>query len=430
MASQNRVPLFINRYSLSQRTAIGVQTLRLLGPHQDWLHFHWWTSSFQRLDPRSVLFENTVLSRFPFLHRPKTLRFFEMLGISSWSGSDLRPSLAKRLIAPYRGRVSSAYVAPLGEDDATRCLELTNLMGVPFVLHLWDVLDGDVANGALRELVDRAERVFCVSQPLLDDVLKIRADADLLSFSRDASQVTAKPREQGPIKVVIHGNVCSYAQGLNDLDQAIDLLERKGLPVEVSFLGSPKILRLAKTTIKKRVKVRGFLPTQRALDKELSSAHVGFLPGPKLDPGSDLRSRYSIPSRSSTSWPWIFPLSVLFMRPPQPAALCVNWASIPRQPAPGRKRWPIGCSGSQVPASGRNKAPGLAPPSTSCRVRYRRRKSSSEPWTKWPEGSPLVICSAQGNNPAAFSPYPYSEERFTGENGCCDDSSRRPSSSF
>ena len=297
MASQNRVPLFINRYSLSQRTAIGVQTLRLLGPHQDWLHFHWWTSSFQRLDPRSVLFENTVLSRFPFLHRPKTLRFFEMLGISSWSGSDLRPSLAKRLIAPYRGRVSSAYVAPLGEDDATRCLELTNLMGVPFVLHLWDVLDGDVANGALRELVDRAERVFCVSQPLLDDVLKIRADADLLSFSRDASQATAKPREQGPIKVVIHGNVCSYAQGLNDLDQAIDLLERKGLPVEVSFLGSPKILRLAKTTIKKRVKVRGFLPTQRDLDKELSSAHVGFLPGPKLDPGSDLRSRYSIPSR-------------------------------------------------------------------------------------------------------------------------------------
>ena len=297
MSSQGRVPLFINRYSLSQHTAIGVQTLRLLGPHQDWLHFHWWTSSFQRPDPRSVLFENTVLSRYPFLHRPRTLRFFQMIGISSWSGSDLRPSLAKRLITPYRDRVSSAYVAPLGEDDATRCLELTNLVGVPFVLHLWDVLDGDVASGALRELVDRAERVFCVSQPLLDDVLKIRADADLLSFSRDASQATAKPREQGPIKVVIHGNVCSYAQGLNDLDQAIDLLEGKGLPVEVSFLGSPKILRLAKTTIKKRVKVRGFLPTQRALDKELSSAHVGFLPGPKLAPGSDLRSRYSIPSR-------------------------------------------------------------------------------------------------------------------------------------
>jgi hypothetical protein len=188
-------------------------------------------------------------------------------------------------------------VAPLGEIDAARCLELTNLVGVPFVLHLWDVLEGDVATGALRQLVDQAERVFCVSQPLLDDVLKIRGDADLLSFSRDPSQATAKPREQGPIKVVMHGNVCSYAEGLNDLDKAIDLLERAGVEVEVSFLGSPKILRLADTTIKKRVKVRGFLPTQRELDNELSSAHVGFLPGPKLDPGCDLRSRYSIPSR-------------------------------------------------------------------------------------------------------------------------------------
>jgi hypothetical protein len=56
MGLENRVPLFINRYSLSPRTAIGVQTLRLLGPHQDWLHFHWWSSSFQRPDPRSVLF--------------------------------------------------------------------------------------------------------------------------------------------------------------------------------------------------------------------------------------------------------------------------------------------------------------------------------------------------------------------------------------
>src|SRR6202167_4668298 len=238
MGSQDRVPLFINRYSLSPHTAIGVQTLRLLGPHQDWLHFHWWTNSFQRQDPRSVLFENTVLSRYSFLHRPKPWKMIEKLGLSSWSGSDLRPSLAKRLTAHYRERVSSAYVAPLGESDATRCLELTNLVGVPFVLHLWDVLDGDVASGALRQLVDGAERVFCVSQPLLDDVLRIRGEAALLPFPRNSSKATAKPREQGPLKVVMHGNVGSYAEGLDDLDQAITLLERKGLKVEVSFVGS------------------------------------------------------------------------------------------------------------------------------------------------------------------------------------------------
>jgi glycosyltransferase involved in cell wall biosynthesis len=297
MGSSNRVPLFINRFSLSPRTAIGVQTVRLMDPHQDWLHFHWWSSSLKRLDPRSVLFENTVLSRYSFLHNPELLRVCEWLGISSWNGSDLRPSLAKRLRAEYRDRVSSAYVAPLSETDATRCLKLTNLVGAPFVLHLWDVLQGDVSSGALRELVDRAESVFCVSQPLLNDVSLIRSDAELLYFSRDASLSTAAPRERGALKIVMHGNIHSYADGLDDLDQAIALLERRGLKVEVVFLGTPKILRQTKTPLKKRVDVRGFCPTQQELDHELSRAHVAFLPGPKKDPKEDLRSRYSIPSR-------------------------------------------------------------------------------------------------------------------------------------
>jgi glycosyltransferase involved in cell wall biosynthesis len=296
MGSNTRVPLFINRFSLSPRTAIGVQTVRLIDPHEDWLHFHWWSSSLEQLDPRSVLFETTILSRYSFLHETKLLKACERLGISSWSGSDLRRSRVKRL-AQYRDRVSSAYVAPLNEADASRCLKLANLVGAPFVLHLWDVLQGDVATGALRELVERAESVFCVSQPLLEVVSLIRSDAELLLFSRDASRSTAGPRERGPLKVVMHGNISSYAEGLDDLEQAIGLLRPRGLKVEVSFLGSPKILRQAKTTLKKQVIVRGFLPSQQGLDEELSQAHVAFLPGPKLDPKIDLRSRYSIPSR-------------------------------------------------------------------------------------------------------------------------------------
>jgi hypothetical protein len=293
----NRVPLFINRFSLSPRTAIGVQTLRLLDPHQDWLHFHWWSNSLKQLDQRSVLFENSVLSRYSFLHNPKLLRGCELLGISCWSGSDLRPALAKRLTAQYRERVSSAYLAPLSEDDASRCLKLANLVGAPFVLHLWDLLPGDVSSGALRELVDRAESVFCVSQPLLDDVSRIRLDAGLLSFSRDATPATAMAPGEGTIKVVMHGNISSYAEGLDDLEGAITLLESKGLNVEVSFLGSPKILRHSNTQLKRRVNVRGFFPTQCDLDNELSRYNVAFLPGPKPNPRRDLRSRYSIPSR-------------------------------------------------------------------------------------------------------------------------------------
>ncbi len=37
MSTQDRVPLFINRFSLSPRTSIGVQTRRLSEAHADWL---------------------------------------------------------------------------------------------------------------------------------------------------------------------------------------------------------------------------------------------------------------------------------------------------------------------------------------------------------------------------------------------------------
>ena len=295
--SSNRVPLFINRFSLSPRTAIGVQTLRLMGPHRDWLHFHWWSSSLRKQDPRSILFENALLSRYSFLHNPALVSVCERLGLSSWSGDDLRPSHSKRLIAEYRDRVSSAYLAPLDESDAGRCLELVKLVGAPFVLHLWDVLEGDIARGALRELVDRADSVFCVSQPLLNDVSLIRSDAELLSFSRDASPFAAKARDEGPLKIVMHGNISAYTEGLEDLEEAVALLEATGLKVEVIYIGSPKILRQTNGAIRKRVTAVGFLPSQAEVDRALSLAHVAFLPGPKLDPQHDLRSRYSIPSR-------------------------------------------------------------------------------------------------------------------------------------
>lgn len=297
MKNMPRVPLFISRFSLSPRTAIGVQTLRLIGPHEDWLHFHWWSNSLRQLDSRSILFENTILSRYSFLHGARAARVFERLGIGSWVGSDLRPQQVKRLTTEYGERVSSAYIAPLDEWDATRCLKLAKLIKVPFVLHLWDVLDGDVRTGALRELIDRAERVFCVSDPLVHDVAAIRGDAELLSFSRDSSPLKAVARQEGPLKVVMHGNISSYAEGLDDLDQALTLLDARGVKVEVAFLGSPKILRQANTTIKKRVQAYGFFPTQQDLDRELARGHVAFLPGPKLDPKIDMRSRYSIPSR-------------------------------------------------------------------------------------------------------------------------------------
>ena len=90
MSAGRRVPLFINRFSLSPRTAIGVQTLRLMEPHQDSLHFHWWSSSLKQMDPRSVLFENTLLSRFFGNSREKLM-------LSLLGDADVTPEELQRL---------------------------------------------------------------------------------------------------------------------------------------------------------------------------------------------------------------------------------------------------------------------------------------------------------------------------------------------
>jgi hypothetical protein len=296
MDANRRVPLFINRFSLSPRTSVGVQTQMLLAPHKDWLHFHWWSSSLKQLDPRSILLENRLLSRYSFLHNVTVMRCCERLGLGAWTGGDLRPEWAA-LVSTLRDRVSCAYLAPLDEADGLRCLHLINLIGAPFVLHLWDVLEGDVRCGALGELVRRAQVVFCISQPLLDAVRSVRSNGELLSFTRGRSLYLAEPPTGSRLRVVMHGNIESYTDGLNDLDVAVDLLKARGITVEVSFVGSPQILRRCKTSLKKRVQVCGFQATMHDLDWQLSRAHVAFLPGPKLDPQQDQRSRYSVPSR-------------------------------------------------------------------------------------------------------------------------------------
>jgi hypothetical protein len=223
------------------------------------------------------------------------MRFCEWLGMSAWIDNGLRPNWAVR-VESLRGRVSCIYLAPLDEADAVRCAHLVNLVRAPFVLHLWDVLEGDVRFGAMGELVRRAQLVFCISQPLLNAVRTVRNGGELLSFTRECSLYHADPPTGSRLRVVMHGNVQSYVEGLNDLDAAINLLKRRGVTIEVSFVGSPQIPRRCRTGLKSKVRIRGFQATMQDLDRELSQAHVAFLPGPKRDPQQDQRSRYSIPS--------------------------------------------------------------------------------------------------------------------------------------
>jgi hypothetical protein len=177
MDSGYRVPLFINRFSLSSRTSVGIQTRRLLAPHSDWVHLHWWSSSFKQLDPRSILLENRFLSRYSFLHNVSFMRFCEWLGMSAWIDDGLRPDWAARV--EHFWPVNQAFYPKLTKqmherrDDATKMVKLSLcflgglgllfgvalFLGAPLLVH---VVLGDAFYGSVAAL-----RVFSLWIPLV-----------------------------------------------------------------------------------------------------------------------------------------------------------------------------------------------------------------------------------------------------------------------
>ena len=61
--SSTAPPVFITRFSLSSRTAIGVQTKLLLEPLKDWRHLFWSASEFAEITPHSLRMESLPFSR-------------------------------------------------------------------------------------------------------------------------------------------------------------------------------------------------------------------------------------------------------------------------------------------------------------------------------------------------------------------------------
>jgi hypothetical protein len=147
MNSDRGVPLFINRFSLSMRISVGVQTRFLLAPHQDWL-------------PRSILLEDRLLSRHSFLHNVRFTRFCERLGIGAWIDDELRPDSVGRLNA-FREHISCAYLAPPDwvRLALTAARALQNLRSLIFSNH---------ALKLYQQLIFRARALRCFDKQRLD----------------------------------------------------------------------------------------------------------------------------------------------------------------------------------------------------------------------------------------------------------------------
>lgn len=297
---QEKLPLFVTRFSLSSRSAIGVQTRQLVKAFDNWIHFHWWSSELLAVDQRSWRLENRLVGRYSAFKRPGWLaNTSKQLGICWWKDNELTPKAKRKLLARFKEQIGAVYVAPLDATDAARMRHILELLNRPFVVHFWDCLDGSLrTHPDFRWLIANASKVFCLSRPLLREVGHFRQDGLQLLFCREASRLLASPpRSASSLRLVLIGDVAAYSEGLGILQEAIHRLQRSNILVRVVYIGPNKVCKKVKSPLWRNAEMRGFARSDNERDETLSGSHIALLPGPLRAPELDYRSRYSIPSR-------------------------------------------------------------------------------------------------------------------------------------
>lgn len=293
-------PVFVTRYSLSSKTAIGVQTRHYLDAFDDWRHLYWreFDSGIGR-DTRSVRIEGFVVARWPFwVEKTGRLPGAARVASTLWSGNRLEERAGRKLIATYRDKTSALYFAPVDAPDAERMHHIAELLGRPFVLHLWDSLGTPLLESAShRWLIQNAHQVLALSKPLFHEARQLRSDVGKLLFVREKTESRAKAPDAGPLRVALIGFLPAYRTGLHLLYEAFKQMRAAGTAVELHFVGARRALDRLGEDITKAIIHTGYLPSHEARDAALASCHVAFLPGPLESPTEDFRSRYSIPSR-------------------------------------------------------------------------------------------------------------------------------------
>jgi len=294
----NQKIAFVTEYGLSSRTAIGVQTKLLLEQCTNWVHFYWEPERAIARQPNSHRAENGLLLLWPFTTgRGFFRRLISRLGLSWWRDNRLRPCYRKWLLTLTKN-TEVCYLAPLDGRGAARCRAFVEMINRPFVIHLWDILDGlpQGAQSDLGWLLQRAEHVFCVSKPLFDEAAAFNSNVSYLLFQRSASRYSAKPPDTAaPFRIALIGHLNSYQDGLALLMDALQQMKQQGTRTEVIYIGPNEGLHLLPPLWRETIAPVGFLSDDRR-DAILSTCHAGFLPGP-LKPQTDGRSKYSIPSR-------------------------------------------------------------------------------------------------------------------------------------
>src|SRR3569832_445621 len=236
-------PIFVTRFGLSDRTAVGVQTKQILENFPIHAHLFWNESVFDSRKPRSYRIESSLYSTVAALKRNRKISpLLANLDVSWWR-NDKPARQVISLLENLREETSGVYLAPLDKSDARRMREIVIVLQSPFVLHLWDFLD-NANDETTRWLIENASSVFCLNSAILRDVTSIRREASILTFRRTAAKVVAQRSDDTTVSVAILGDIGSYLGGVTCLIAAIEHLRKDGQNHNVVYVGtSQKMLK-------------------------------------------------------------------------------------------------------------------------------------------------------------------------------------------
>lgn len=289
--------MFVTRFGLSDRTAIGAQTRYLVNCFSNYTHLYWHEAPFDRAYPHSYRLETRLFGQFDILkHDNVTSRLLRRLNASHWHGD--KPSAAvTAFLRRLKQEISVLYLAPIEGNDARRMKKIAEELQLPFVLHFWDFLDSNVTDAATRWLIGNAAHIFCLNREIMEDLQGAQHKSSILTFTRCPSNVAAQFRSGHERKIAVTGNIDSYIDGMRSLIRVVELLRAAGKDYKILYIGLAKSLRRCGIDGHDFITATGFIEPGQARDKVLAECAVGFMPGPSAAPESDARSKYSIPSR-------------------------------------------------------------------------------------------------------------------------------------
>jgi glycosyltransferase involved in cell wall biosynthesis len=214
----------------------------------------------------------------------------------AWWRNDKLKIKSKTVLYSLQDRISSVYFAPIDSKDAQRMIEISNILDKPYVVHLWDFLDGNIDDAATQLLIRNAKRVFCLNNEIASEVKRIR-DADILEFTRSPANYYSSGVKNNCVRVALIGDIRSYLAGVLKLFEAIKILKKTGVSIKIIYIG--KMSNIVKLGLysKGNIEATGFVKDSAERDRILSTCNVAFLPGPGASPEMDHRSKFSIPSR-------------------------------------------------------------------------------------------------------------------------------------